>query len=144
MVWWKSPTMVIFIINIPTDWSLHTCCLSLSFIWDCKSSMKLKITMSLPLHLFVTKMRKMEKIWIFCSLDTGDLIITSVQPSNAVNYRLHCIVFILVFKSGHRWFTCCQCPNLNLSQWSKSESDTLRIHGLLEGEIFKISELWPL
>ena len=32
--------------------------------------------------------------------DTGDLIITGVQPSNAVKSRLHFIVFILVFKSG--------------------------------------------
>ena len=36
------------------------------------------------------------------SLDTGDLIIAGVQPSNAVESRLDVIVFILAFKAGDR------------------------------------------
>ena len=62
------------------------------------------------------------------SLDTGDLIITGVQPGNAVESRLDVTVFILVFKAAHRRFTCCQCPNLNLRKLSESQSDALRIH----------------
>ena len=58
-------------------------------------------------------------------MDTGTLIITSVQPGNAVNIH---IVFILVFNAGHRRFTCHQCLNLNLREISESESDALRIH----------------
>ena len=49
--------------------------------------------------------------------------------------RLSVIVFILVFNAGHRQFTCCWCPNLNLREISESESesDALRIHVLGEG-----------
>ena len=61
-------------------------------------------------------------------MDTSNLIITGVQPGSAVKSRLHVIVFILVFKSGHRWFTCHQCPNLNLTQLSECQSDALKIH----------------
>ena len=61
----------------------------------------------------------------YLNLDTGNLLVTGVQPSNAVKSRLHVIVFILVFKSGHRQFTCHRCPNLNLSELSESQSDAL-------------------
>ena len=56
------------------------------------------------------------------------------QPGNAVKSRLHVIVFILVIKTRHRWFTCCQCPNLNLRQLSESQSEALRIHLFLKIE----------
>ena len=42
--------------------------------------------------------------------------------------RLSVIVFILVFKTGHRQFTCSRCPNLNLRQLSESESDDNSTH----------------
>ena len=42
--------------------------------------------------------------------------------------RLDVIVFILVFKAGHRQFTCRWCQNRNLSQLSESQSEALRIH----------------
>ena len=80
------------------------------------------------------------QIWTPMLMDTGNLIIAGVQPSNAVSNpvmqpisRLSVIVFILVFNAGHRQFTCCRCPNLNLREISESESDALRIHVLGEG-----------
>ena len=60
------------------------------------------------------------------SLDTGNLVITGVQPDNAVEFRLDVIVFILVFKARHRRFTCCRCPNLNLRQLSEPEDPQVK------------------
>ena len=56
--------------------------------------------------------------------DAGDLLVTGVRPSNAVESRLDIIVFILVFNAGHRQFTCHWCPNLNLRQLDLSESES--------------------
>ena len=63
--------------------------------------------------------------------DTSDLLATGVQPGNEVKSRLDVIVFILVFnKTGHRQFTCCRCPDLNLGQLSESESEASSAHVL--------------
>ena len=62
--------------------------------------------------------------------DTSNLLVASVQPSNAVKSRLDVIVFILAFKAVHRRFTCRWCPNLNLRQLSESESEANSTHAI--------------
>ena len=47
-------------------------------------------------------------------MDTSNLTIASVQPSNAVKIQKICFGFILVFNGGHLQFNYRRCPNLNL------------------------------
>ena len=59
--------------------------------------------------------------------------------------RLSVIIFILVFNTGHRWFTCYQCPNLNLRKISESESDAHRIHTRSHCVIFvNATAIWKM